>query len=413
MIDPAVGAQPALGDQPVVGERITLSVGAPAHGGHCISRVDGRVIFVRHALPGEQVVAEITEVRRGYLRADAVEVLIGSAERVTPPCPYAHPGGCGGCDLQHASQAAQLDWKAAVVAEQLQRLGGLTESEVAAIGLDIAPLPGGLLGWRTRLRLAVDNDGQAGLMAHRSHEVVPVDRCRISHPHIQLRQLTAQPWPDAGEVAATAGATGEVTVRSISPAGTSLVSGPEQITETAAGRRWELPPEVFWQGHPAAADALVATVQELLAPQPGESGWDLYGGAGLFAAALAESGVAPVTLVESHAAAVAAAGDNLSDLPQVTVRRDRVERALQRRQLPTPVDLVVLDPPRAGAGSAVTKAIMAARPRAVAYVACDPAALARDLRTFREHGWRLASLRGLDCFPMTHHIELVALLLPA
>lgn len=401
------------------GERISLTVGAPAHGGHCVARVDGLVVFVRHALPGEQVIAEVTEVRRGYLRADAVEVLTASPDRVAPPCPYAHPGGCGGCDLQHVAEPAQRDWKAAVVREQLLRLGGLRGEEVDALGLRVDPLPGGPLGWRTRLRYTVDN-GRAGLLAHRSHRVVPVERCLIAHPGIQRRELTARAWPagvTAVEATAGTGASegegggdGGVTVREQGAAGASLVEGPEQVSEYAVGRQWRLPPEVFWQGHPAAARTLAEAVVRALDPQPGESGWDLYGGAGLFTAALAAAGAGPVTLVESEPVAVDAARANLADLPAVSVRHARVAAALRRGQLPTPVDLVVLDPPRAGAGTEVVRALVAAGPRAVAYVACDPAAFARDLRAFRDAGWSLADLRGFDCFPMTHHIELVALL---
>jgi tRNA/tmRNA/rRNA uracil-C5-methylase (TrmA/RlmC/RlmD family) len=142
--------------------------------------------------------------------------------------------------------------------------------------------------------------------------------------------------------------------------------------------------------------------------------WDLYAGAGLFGAALAEA-VGPdgaVTLVEVAPAAVAAARENLADLPAVRVVRSGVEAALRRR-LPRPVDLVVLDPPRAGAGAAVVRAVAAARPRAVAYVACDPAAFARDVAVFRAAGWSLSALRAYDCFPMTHHVECVGLLEPA
>ena len=114
------------------------------------------------------MVGEVTEVRRGHLRADAVEVLTAAADRVAPPCPYARPGACGGCDLQHATAPAQREWKAAVVREQLRRLGGLSDSEVAALGVRVTELPGGLLDWRTRVRYTVDVDGRAGLLAHRS-----------------------------------------------------------------------------------------------------------------------------------------------------------------------------------------------------------------------------------------------------
>ncbi|NYF57712.1 class I SAM-dependent RNA methyltransferase [Micromonospora purpureochromogenes] len=399
-------------------ERVELTVGAVAPGGHCVARVDGQVVFVRHALPGERVVAEITELHKGFARADAVEVLTASPDRVEQPCPYAKPGRCGGCDLQHVTPAAQLDWKAAVVREQLIRLGGLTEAEVDALGVTVEALPGGPLGWRSRVRYAVDAAGRAGLLKHRSHEVVPIDRCLIAHPAIrELPVLTPSGarWPDAEAVETVASTGGDVSVAAVTEGVATPVSGPQTVREVAAGREWTLPAAGFWQVHPAAADTLVGAVLDLLAPRPGESAWDLYGGAGLFAAALAGR-VGPqarITLVESSAEGVAAARENLADLPRVEVVAARVETALARRRVTGPVDLVVLDPPRSGAGAPVVRDVVAARPRAVAYVACDPAAFARDVRTFTGLGWRLAGLRGYDLFPMTQHVECVGLFLPA
>ncbi|MGB2570826.1 class I SAM-dependent RNA methyltransferase [Micromonospora citrea] len=398
-------------------ERVELTVGAVAPGGHCVARVDGQVVFVRHALPGERVLAEVTELHKGFARADAVEILQASPDRVEPPCPYAKPGRCGGCDLQHVAPAAQLAWKTDVVREQLTRLGRLTDAEVDALGVTVEALPGGPLGWRSRVRYAVDAAGRAGLLKHRSHEVVPIDRCLIAHPAIQeLPVLTGSGarWPDAEAVETVASTGGDVSVAAVTDGVATTVSGPRTVREVAAGRDWELPAAGFWQVHPAAADTLVAAVLDLLDPRAGESAWDLYGGAGLFAAALAGR-VGPdarVTLVESSAQAVAAARENLADLPRVEVVAARVETALARRRITGPVDLVVLDPPRSGAGAAVVRDVVAAGPRAVAYVACDPAAFARDVRTFAEAGWRLTALRGYDLFPMTQHVELVGLFLP-
>ncbi|MFI2713142.1 class I SAM-dependent RNA methyltransferase [Micromonospora sp. NPDC018662] len=397
-------------------ERVELTVDAVAPGGHCVARVGGQVVFVRHALPGERVVAEVTELHRGFARADAVQVLDASPDRVTPPCPYARPGACGGCDLQHVAPAAQLDWKVAVVREQLTRLGRLTDAQVDALGVRVEALPGGPLGWRSRVRYAVDAAGRAGLLKHRSHEVVPIDRCLIAHPAIQ--ELPVLPpsgarWPDADAVETVASTGGDVAVVAYADGVATAVRGPERVRETAAGRSFTLPASGFWQVHPAAADALVGAVLDLLDPRPGESAWDLYGGAGLFAAALAgRVDGARVTVVESAPDGVAAARTNLADLPAVEVVAARVETALARRRITGPVDLVVLDPPRSGAGAAVVRGVVAAEPRAVAYVACDPAAFARDVRTFAEAGWRLAALRGFDLFPMTQHVELVGLFLP-
>jgi tRNA/tmRNA/rRNA uracil-C5-methylase (TrmA/RlmC/RlmD family) len=404
-------------DAPLVGDRFEVEVGAVAHGGHCVARApDGRVIFVRHALPGERVTVSVTEVLTGYLRADAVAVLDASPDRVTPPCPYAAPPGpapgragraerCGGCDFQHVAPAAQRELKAAVVREQLVRLARLSPAEVEALGVRVAELPGGALGWRTRVQYTVDATGRAGLLAHRSHEVVPVDWCRIAHPAVRDAPVTGERWPADDRVEVVASAGGEVTVVG---SASGVVAGPAEVTERAAGRSFRLPVDAFWQVHPAAPDALVAAVLELLEPGPAERAWDLYGGAGLFAAALAPR-VAEVTLVESDRAAVTAARSSLADLPNVHIVRSTVER-FRAGERP---DVVVLDPPRSGAGAAAVRLVADAARRAVAYVACDPAAFARDVATFRTRGWRLAALRAFDTFPMTHHVECVGLLLPA
>ncbi|WP_328461184.1 TRAM domain-containing protein [Actinoplanes sp. NBC_00393] len=417
----------------VEGDRVEVTVGAPAHGGHCVARIGGphgRVIFVRHALPGERVTAEITELHRGYLRADAVEIHEASPDRVTPPCPFAHPGGCGGCDLQHATEDAQLRWKTAVVREQLGRLAGLSPEDQDRIFVRVEPLPGPsgpdrLLGWRSRIRYSVDAADRPGLLKHRSHEVVAIDRCRIAHPAIQELDLLKRTWPEADGLQAVASTGGEVAVLASrspltgddltdAPSGGGLVrlSGPEEVTEVAGGRAWHVPPEGFWQVHPAAADTLVGVVLKMLRPAEGEVAWDLYGGAGLFAAALAARTGARTTVVESSSIGVAAARANLGGLPNVEIVTAKVDAALSRRRVTGPVDLVVLDPPRAGAGAKVVKAVAAAGPRAIAYVACDPAALARDLKTFRAEGYTATGIRAFDCFPMTQHVECVALLEP-
>ena len=379
-----------------------------AHGGFVVARHEGVVVFVRHALPGERVVVEVTEGNEGdrFLRADAVEVLEASADRVEPPCPFSGPGRCGGCDFQHVALPAQRDLKAAVVAEQLRRLAGLDVEPV------VEPVPGDDdgLSWRTRVQWAVAPDGTAGLRRHRSHDVVPVDDCVIAHPG--LPDVTGQEWPDASAVEAIVSATGE-RLRLVSTRdGGTFADGPPLLHERAAGRDWQVTGSGFWQVHPGAADALVGAVVEGLAPRPGERVLDLYAGVGLFSAALAER-VGPaghVLAVEGDETAVEDAAANLADLPQVSVLVGRVDRALG--DVPA-ADLVVLDPPRTGAKRDVVAAIAATSPRAIAYVACDPAALARDVAFFAEHGYELSSLRAFDLFPMTHHVECVALLEPA
>lgn len=402
--------QPTPRGRTLVGERYEVEAGPVAHGGHVVARHEGRVLFVRHALPGERVTVEVTEGDEGsrFLRADAVEVHERSPQRVEPPCPWSGPGLCGGCDFQHVALPAQRDLKAAVVHEQLQRLAGLD------VDVTVEAVPGDRdgLGWRTRLQLAVDPDGRPGLRRHRSHDVVPVGRCPIGHP--DLPDVLGQRWPGVTAVEAIVSSSGE-RLRVVQRDGETTYDGPEVLHERAAGRVWEVTGSGFWQIHPGAADALVDAVLEALAPQPGERVVDLYSGVGLFSGPLATA-VGPagsVVGVEGDRTAVDDARRNLADLPQVTSVVDRVDRALRRGVAGERADLVVLDPPRTGAKRPVVEAVADLGPRAVAYVACDPAALARDVALFAERGYRLAGLRAFDLFPMTHHVECVALLQPA
>jgi tRNA/tmRNA/rRNA uracil-C5-methylase (TrmA/RlmC/RlmD family) len=391
----------------LVGEKYDVEVGPVAHGGHCVARHDGRVIFVRHTLPGERVTVQITDgdEESRFLRADAVAVLDASPDRVAPACPYSGPGRCGGCDFQHVDLAAQRALKASVVREQLQRLAGLD----VPVTVEAVPGDNGGLGWRTRLQFAVDPSGQAGLRKHHSHEVVPVDVCPIGHP--DLPAVGTLPWPGASSVEAIVSAAGEQ-LRIIEHRGRTSYDGPRIVHEHAAGRDWEVTGSAFWQVHPGAGDTLVEAVLTALAPRRGEHAADLYSGVGLFSAALAErvGENGRVVAVEGDRTAVADAERNLGDLPQVEHLVDRVDRALTNGSLGADIDLVVLDPPRTGAKRKVVDAVAGLEPRAVAYVACDPAALARDVAIFAERGYRLTSLRAFDLFPMTHHVECVALL---
>jgi tRNA/tmRNA/rRNA uracil-C5-methylase (TrmA/RlmC/RlmD family) len=364
-----------------VGDRVEARTGPVAHGGHVVARVDGVVVFVRHALPGEEVVVEITEVSKTFLRGDAVEVLESSPDRVPAPCPLAHPDGCGGCDFQHVSLPAQRRLKADVVAEQLRRLAGIERDVVVEMVPVAEGAPDDGLGWRTRMQYVEAPGGGPGLRKHRSHEVVPVDRCLIAAPDARVPGRSS-----------------------------------EVVVEHVLGRQFRVAADGFWQVHPQAPRVLVETVLEMLAPRPGERALDLYAGVGLFSAFLAEAvgGAGGVVSIEGDRRASALAGENLAEFPQAAVRPGRIDRVLAEGfGSMRPVDIVVLDPPREGAKRKVVAAIAALSPRAIAYVACDPAALARDLAYFRDAGYELADLRAFDLFPMTHHVECVALVVPS
>ena len=402
-------------------ELLDLTVGAVAAGGSCVARTDeGQVVFVRHALPGERVRAAVTASSTSFLRADAVEVLEASADRVAPPCPYAGAGRCGGCDWQHVTLARQRLLKAELVAEQLSRLAGVDHP----VQVEAVPGDSDGLGWRTRVQFAIQADGAAGLHRHRSGELELVDRCLIAAPAVTEVGAERLRWPGARTVeVVTAGAQRVVAVtgrRVVLPevAAGVVVEGrplrvPHGVRHEVLGRGFEVAAGGFWQVHPGAAQVLAQAVLDGLDPKPGERVVDLYAGAGLFAALLGErvGPVGAVLAVEGDRGASADAARNTSDQPHVRVRTLAVDAELVRSRIGRP-DLVVLDPPRAGAGLAVSAALVALRPRAIAYVACDPASFARDLRVFLDAGWTMPSLRAFDLFPMTEHVELVALLAP-
>jgi tRNA/tmRNA/rRNA uracil-C5-methylase (TrmA/RlmC/RlmD family) len=408
---------------PLLGATLVLDVGAPAHGGSCVARHEGRAVFVRHALPGERVRAVVTEDRGGgYCRADAVEVLVGSVDRVTPPCPYAGPGRCGGCDWQHASGTAQRELKAAVVREQFARVARL---DVANVFDGVEELPGGLLGWRTRIAYAVDPDGRPGLHRHRSHEVEHVDRCRLGAAGIGDASVLGDRWPGLTGVEVARGDGPDVAVLAHRPGAgrqsrgrrppdrVRTVAGPDVLRHELHGHALAAAAGGFWQVHPAAAETFTAALRATLSPCPGETVLDLYCGAGALTADLARAvtSTGRVVGIESDPRAVGDAERNLSELPWAEVRRARVDGPTLTGAGLHP-DLIVLDPPRAGAGRDVMSALVALEPRAVGYLSCDPSTLARDVGAVRERGWRLAALRAFDAFPMTHHVECLATLVP-
>jgi tRNA/tmRNA/rRNA uracil-C5-methylase (TrmA/RlmC/RlmD family) len=434
-----------------------LDVLAIAHGGHCVARLDGRVVFVRHALPGEVVLARLDpgSVDDRFWRADAVEVLEASPDRVPARCAISGAGGCGGCDFQHVALSAQLRLKADVLREQLLRLGKVAADDPLITDLVVEAVPGDQegLGWRTRVGYTVDGQGRAGFRLHRSHEVISAPNCPIAAPEVDEVGAGRLLWKGASRVDVVSGSrqtAGGSPLVVVTPAesvskdrsgtvrgrpakvrlpelgsGVSVAIGTDHGLERVRGRVWNAPNVIvagtsrpfrvsgagFWQVHPGAAQILVDTVISAADPQPGELALDLYCGVGLFAAAVGEAvgEGGRVWGVESDSRALADARRNLHDLPWVDLSCERVERALWQLA-GTTVDLVVLDPPRAGAGRKVIEAVAELAPRRVVYVACDPAALARDVSYAREAGYRLSGLRAFDLFPMTHHMECVAIL---
>jgi tRNA/tmRNA/rRNA uracil-C5-methylase (TrmA/RlmC/RlmD family) len=325
------------------------------------------------------------------------------------------------------SMAAQRRLKADRIADQLQRVAGITRA------VDVEPVPGDQegLGWRTRIRVTVDEEGQAGFRRHRSHEIEVVDCCPIAHPGVDAIGLFETGWPGVTELEAAIATDDSSPVLSVStrkgvrahlpevPAGL-VVNGklhkkPGHTWHVVDGVRFRASAGVFWQVHPGAAPALADAVRSGLAARPGDHVVDLYAGAGLFSVVLAvQAGrQGSVLAVERHRQACQDATFNAREHSQVAIKRASVSPKLVEEGIGHP-DLLVLDPSREGAGTAVMRAIgqHARTLRRLAYVSCDPASFSRDIRVLLNAGWTIVSLRAFDIFPMTEHVELVAVMEP-
>ncbi|MCB5275177.1 23S rRNA (uracil(1939)-C(5))-methyltransferase RlmD [Arthrobacter sp. SO5] len=435
---------------------LIVDVGPVAHGGHCVARHEGRVVFVRHGIPGEKVRVRLTEsgADAKFWRGDVVEVLEASPDRVehfwdladsARSWSHRHPP-VGGAELGHISLKRQRSLKGEVLAEQLHRLAGVDrETAVEAVGDPAAPGTAAGLGWRTRAGFGVTPAGKLGMHAHRSDTVLPVggmplavdainglrlqdidlqgiERIEVAAPANGSRPLVLlvpAPGTRAKRLSAVLAQLPEdVSVASFDPVKGEVLRlrGRTYVQETAAGHDFRVTGDGFWQIHRDAPDTLVGAVTGFLRDggflEPGAVLADLYAGAGLFTAPLAHAvGVTGSVLsVEGSPGTSRDARKNLHDASQVEIVQGRVERVL--REKARSFDAILLDPPRAGAGKAVVNQLIGAAPRAIAYVSCDPASFARDVGYFRQGGWELSGLRAFDLYPHTHHMETVALLTP-
>lgn len=367
------------------------------HGGEAVGRLEnGKAVFVPFAIPGETVRVRVTDERARWARADLLEVLEASPDRVTPRCPLF--ARCGGCALQHVAPERRRQLLRQVLVDQLQRIGGLADPPVAPLR------EAGDWGYRTSARFALDAQGQVGFRAAKSHAVVPVQACPLLHPRTQalrddLGERYERPGPEVNELLLRATAQGE---------GATLVTLPGgaggTVVERVAGMEFRVSPGSFFQQNTAGAEILVELVRHAAGIRAGDTALDLYAGVGLFARALATDG-ASVVAVEANPSAVADARENLAGL-EAEIWEGTTEEALDEYDGHT--DVVVLDPPRAGAGADVARRVAALSPRVIVYVSCDPAALARDTRALTEAGYGLELATPVDQFAQTAHLEIVA-----
>lgn len=367
-------------------------------------------MFVRYALPGERVRARVRSERESHWHADAVEVIEPSPDRVESMCAIAGPDGAGCCDLAFAGPEAARRLKADVVANQLGRLGGFEWTGAAeAVGTV------GVTGWRTRVRLDVGGDGRAGFHRYHSDELVTDLRCAQVADGM-LEGLHEKRWPAGAQLHVAVDDDGRRHVVRTGPrskrgqAPTEVVDGHYEAVQRVGARSWAVPVTAFWQSHRDAAAVYSELVGEWAELTPGMTAWDLYGGAGVFAAVLAaavgESG--RVLTVDTSRGSARAARAALGDLPWVDVVTDSVRRALASQ--PARADVAVLDPPRTGAGREVIDQLAGAGVPRIVHIGCEAASFARDIGLYRGHGYTVDTIRVFDSFPLTHHVECVALL---
>jgi tRNA/tmRNA/rRNA uracil-C5-methylase (TrmA/RlmC/RlmD family) len=382
-----------------VGQIIRVTIEKVAHGGHFIARHEGAVIFLRHGLPGEVVDVAITSIGSSFNRGDVVKVITASADRVEAPCSYANRNGCGGCDFQHVEISAQRKLKSQVITEQFSRIAKMEISvEVEEVS---SPL-----GWRTQTTIGSDKNGHAGFYGSRTNIIIPIKNCLVLHSSVGYESIAARSWEPGIRIEVSAASTKEPRLI----AGDKVEGDLIQIYSVAQ-KEYQVSAGSFWQSNICAPQVLVDAVRSFADVKSGDHLIDLYGGVGLFGLALLDliGADGRIDHVEGSKSANADAHVNYGEAKNVHFHTGDVEKILPRF---SSADVVILDPPREGAKKVVIESLVACSPRTIVYVACDPAALARDTALLRDANYTLIQLRAFDLFPMTHHIECVALFAP-
>ncbi|TXN28266.1 class I SAM-dependent RNA methyltransferase [Lacisediminihabitans profunda] len=406
------------------GKTVEIEVTNVAHGGVAVARHEGRVIFVSDAIPGERVLARITEdSKKSFWRAETLSVITASEHRrphvwAAASIDRAPEDRAGGAEFGHIDIAHQRELKRQVLADSLSRMAGVTtEATVEAL-----PGPHNGTGWRTRVRLQVAEDGTPGPYAARSHRVIAVTDLPLATPALAAIAPLDEKFPGSAHVDIVVPSVGNPFV--LAGGATNADRGrAHRITERVGEREFRLDARGFWQVHQHAAETLTRAVQDAVDESlfdPRASNLDLYGGVGLLAAAVGDrfGNHVRITTVESDSLATDHAAENLVEWTGAAAVTARVEQFLrglgatagahERDSLRR--GTVILDPPRSGAGKEVVAELVALGPAQIVYVACDPVALARDVALFAAGGYELGGLRAFDLFPNTHHVEAVATL---
>jgi 23S rRNA (uracil1939-C5)-methyltransferase len=409
---------------PAQPELVEVELLRPTFGGSSMGRLaDGRAVFVPYGLPGELVRVALVEQKRGFARARLVEVLRPAPERLQPRC--RHFGVCGGCHYQHLSYAHQLQVKAEVLREQLERIGGLSDPPLEAI----QPSP---QEWhyRNTVQFHLDAQGRLGYEESGSNRVVAIEECYLPQPPLDelWRQLEFEAGLGIERIGLRVGADEEVLLTlegqplelpalevdlpisavHLSPAGSIVLAGEDWLPMEVNGRLFRVSAGSFFQVNTAQAGAMVRYLQEILPLDKDTTLLDVYCGVGLFSAFLAER-VGRCVGVEVSPSACDDYAVNLDSFDNVSLYIGAAEEVLPGLQLSGKV-AAVLDPPRAGVDRRALDALVALQPEWIAYVSCDPATLARDLKRLVVQGYRLERIKPFDLFPQTYHIESISLL---
>lgn len=385
------------------GDLLTLNIEKVAHGGLCVARHDGVVIFVRHALPGEIVEAKLISLAPGKRSwfAQTISVKKASEKRITAKCEFFKADGCGGCDWQHADSQYQRELKLEVLVEQLERFGQVANARQISLINAVEPSQS---NWRTRIRVVANDEGNWGFRKTRSHEVQVVDKCLIADNSINDVLKTLPVGNPDDEILIVKSK--EETI--VYPVEKRAPSAPNS-TQEVDGHDFAVAGDGFWQVHPGAASVLSRQIKESVKGLKVESFADLYAGVGVLAhSLLQEFPLANAIVVEADRSAAQNAKENLKSFKNVQVSSERVDKWV--RGVKNKFDVVILDPPRSGAGQSVMQQICRQTLQKIIYIACDPAALARDVLIAKKNGWKLETVVAFDLFPQTHHIESVAVL---
>lgn len=404
--------------------QIELTLTGMAHGGEALGAWGDRVVFVAYALPGETVRVELVEEHPRWARGRLIEVIAPSAQRVAASCPHFGPDRCGGCQWQHIARPAQLDFKARIVRDPLQRLGGLGKPQVRptrSAGPDWA--------YRTQSLFFPANAHTLGLRKPQSYDVHAIDHCPLLHPLLaELYTEFNLAWDGLRSVDLSVGvSSGQrmVTLRtrrdqapeieSDVPVAINLQRADDQVTpligepwyfETLAGHEYRFSAGTWRPANPFAAELLLHTAAAYLRPQPGQTIMDVYCGSGLFTLHFAGRGSLLIG-VEEDAIAIEDCAFNCSHLDNVALHEGPPAKVL--RKLNDPIDGAILTPPAAGLGHRLAQNLARLGARRVVYVAHNPATLARDVAAMAAGGYLFQEATPVDVAPQTAYVTALAL----